>query len=139
MKWYSGKERPPRPKVLEKGRRFGGDGIYFVGDRGVIVCGGWAGYPRIVPEARMKFYRRPPKEIARIQGHYRGWIDACKSGKPVHGSFDYSGPMTETVLLGAVALRSGKKLLWDGPNMKATNAPEADKYIKPALREGWSL
>ena len=138
MKWYSGKEEPPRPKALGRRHRFGG-GIYFVGDKGTIVCGGWAGSPRIVPETKMKAYKRPPEIFPRLRGHHRGWIDACKSGKPVHGNFDYSGPMTETVLLGAVALRTGKKIIWDGPNMKATNAPEADKYIKPAFREGWSL
>jgi len=138
MKWYSGKERPPRPKALGEGRRFGG-GIYFVGDEGTIVCGGWAGSPRIVPERKMKVYQRPAKVIPRLRGHHKGWIDAIKSGRQVHGGFDYSGPMTETVLLGAVALRTGKKLVWDSENMKATNAPEADTYVKPAFREGWSL
>ncbi len=138
MKWYSGKERVPKPPGLEKGRRFG-VGIHFVGDKGVIMCGGWAGAPRIVPETKMKAYKRPPKVIPRLRGHHKGWIDAIKSNKQVHGGFDYSGPMTETVLLGAVVLRTGKKILRDGPNMKATNAPEADKYIKPAFREGWSL
>jgi len=138
MKWYSGKEEPPRPKALGRGRRFDG-GIYFVGDKGTIVCGGWASSPRIVPETKMKAYKRPPKVIPRLRGHHKGWIDAIKSGEQVHGGFDYSGPMTETVLLGAVALRTGKKLYWDSENMKATNAPEADKYIKPAFREGWDL
>ena len=138
MKWYSGKERVPKPPGLEKGRRFGG-GIHFVGDEGVIMCGGWAGSPRIVPESKMKAYKRLAKVIPRLRGHHKGWIDAIKSGEQVHGGFDYSGPMTETVLLGAVALRTGKKLYWDSKNMKATNAPEADKYIKLAFRDGWSL
>ncbi len=117
----------------------GEDGIYFVGDEGVIMCAGWAGSPRIIPESKMKAYQRPPKTILRVPGHHRGWIDACKSGNPVHGHFDYSGPMTETILLGNVALRTGKRIHWDSPNMKATDAPEADPYIKPAFREGWGL
>jgi len=87
----------------------------------------------------MKSYERPPEIFPRLDGHHKGWIDAIRKGEQVHGGFDYSGPMTEAVLLGAVALRTGKKILWDGPNMKATNAPEADKYIKPAFRDGWSL
>jgi len=136
--WYSGRERVPRPPGLEEGRRFGG-GIHFIGDEGVIQCGGWAGPPRLVPESRMKSYERPPEIFPRLDGHHKGWIDAIRKGEQVHGGFDYSGPMTEAVLLGAVALRTGKKILWDGPNMKATNAPEADKYIKPAFRDGWSL
>ena len=139
MKWYDGGLMPPRPSELEEGRRMGEDGIYFVGDEGVIVCGGWAGSPRIIPESKMKAYQRPPKTILRVPGHHRGWIDACKSGNPVHGHFDYSGPMTETILLGNVALRTGKKIHWDSPNMKATDAPDADPYIKPTFREGWGL
>ena len=139
MYWHDGRARPPRPPGLEEGRRFGGNGVYFVGDDGVITMGGWAESPRIVPESKMQAYNRPPETIPRIQGHHRGWIDACKSGNPVHGNFDYSGPMTEAILLGNVALHTGKKIYWNGPNLKATNAPEADKYIKPAFREGWTL
>jgi len=138
MKWYSGTERVPKPPGLEEGRRFGG-GIHFVGDKGVLMMDGWAESPRLVPESKMKAYKRPPEIFPRLDGHHKGWIDAIKSGKQVHGGFDYSGPMTETILLGAVALRTGKKLYWDSENMKATNAPEADKYINPAFREGWSL
>jgi len=136
--WYSGEERIPRPPTLEEGRG-GHYGLYFVGDGGVLTMGGWAESPRLIPESKMKAYKQPPEIFPRLDGHHKGWIDAIKKGEQVHGGFDYSGPMTEAVLLGAVALRTGKKLLWDGPNMKATNAPEADKYIKPAFREGWSL
>ena len=136
MKWYSGGLRPPRPKELEDDRRFGG-GIYFVGDEGVIMAGGWAGSPRIVPESKMKAYKQPPETIPRLDGHHKGWIDAIKSNRQVHGGFDYSGPMTETVLLGTVALRTRKKLYWDSQNMKAINVPEADRYIRPEFRDGW--
>jgi hypothetical protein len=87
----------------------------------------------------MKAYKRPPKTIPRIRGHHRNWIDACKGGNPASSNFDYAGPLTEMVLLGNVALRTGKKIDWDGSNLKATNAPEANKYIKPVFRKGWSL
>ncbi len=90
MHWHSGGLRPPRQKELEDGRRFGG-GIYFVGDEGVIMAGGWAGTPRLVPESKMKAYKRPPEIIPRLDGHHKGWIDAIKSNKQVHGGFDYSG------------------------------------------------
>ena len=138
MKWYSGQERPPTPKGFE-GQRGWGSGIYFVGDEGILKMGGWAESPRLVPEERMQAYDRPPEVIPRLRGHHRGWVEAIISGEQVHGGFDYSGPMTETVLLGAAALRTGKKLLWDSENMRATGAPEADQYIKPEFREGWNL
>lgn len=139
--WYGGGLMPPQPDELEPGRKLtgGGNGILFVGDKGKIMCPGWGGNPRIIPEAKMKAYKRPAKTLARSRGHHRDWIDACKGGNPASSNFDYSGPMTEVILLGNVALRTGKKLTWDGPNMKATNAPEADKYVRPEYHNGWTL
>jgi len=139
LKWYDGGLMPPRPRELEEGRRMGREGCYLVGDDGVIRCGGWADSVRIIPESKMRAYKRPPKTIKRVRGHQRDWIDACNGGKPASSNFDYSGPLTEMVLLGNVALRTGKKIYWDGPNMKAKNAPEADKYVRPEYRSGWSL
>lgn len=139
LKWYDGGLMPPRPRELEEGRRMGDEGVYFVGDKGVIKMGGWAESPRLIPESKMKAYKRPPKTIPRIRGHHRNWIDACKGGNPASSNFDYAGPLTEMVLLGNVALRTGKKIDWDGSNLKATNAPEANKYIKPVFRKGWRL
>ena len=139
LKWYDGGILPPRPEELEDGRRFGGDGIYFVGDDGVLLMGGWAESPRLIPESRMRAYERPPKTIPRVEGHHSDWIDACRGGDPTSSNFDYAGPLTEIVLLGNVALRTGKRLHWDSENMKATNAPEADEYIKPAFRPGYDL
>jgi len=139
LNWYDGGLMPPRPKELEEDRRMGDEGVYFVGDKGVLMMGGWAESPRLIPESKMQAYNRPPKTIPRVRGHHRDWIDACKGGDPASSNFDYAGPLTEMVLLGQVALRTGKKIYWDGPNLKATNAPGADRYIKPAFREGWSL
>ena len=138
VKWYSGKNRVPRPPGLEEGRRFGG-GIHFIGDEGVIACGGWAGSPRIIPEAKMKAYKRPRELFERLDGHHKGWVDAIVKGEPVHGGFDYSGPMTEAVLLGPVALKTGNKIEWDSKNMIAKGLPEADQYIRPEFRKGWGL
>ena len=139
--WYGGGLMPPRPEELEPGRKLtgGGNGILFVGDKGKIMCDGWGGSPRIIPETKMKAYKRPPKTIPRSAGHHRDWIDACKTGKPASSNFDYAGPMTEVILLGNVALRTGEKLSWDGANMKATNLPEADNYIRPEYHNGWTL
>ncbi len=139
--WYGGGLMPPRPEELEPGRELtgGGNGILFVGDKGKIMCPGWGGNPRIIPETKMKAYKLPPKTLARSKGHHRDWIDACKGGKPASSNFDYAGPLTEVILLGNVALRTGKKLAWDGLNIKATNAPEADRYIRPEYHNNWTL
>lgn len=137
MKWYSGRERVPRPPTLEEGRRSGS--VHFIGDDGVLIMNGWAESPRLIPETRMKAYDRPQETIRRLDGHHKGWIDAIKKGEQVHGGFDYSGPMTETILLGAAALRSGEKIMWDSDNMKAKNTAKADKFIHPEFRSGWDL
>jgi len=139
LKWYDGGLMPPRPRELEEGRRMGREGCYLVGDDGIMMCGGWADSVRIIPESKMRAYKRPPKTIKRVRGHQRDWIDACKGGDPASSNFDYAGPLTEMVLLGNVALRTGKKIYWDGPNMKAKNAPDADKYVRPEYRSGWNL
>ena len=141
LTWYGGGLMPPQPDELEPGRKLtgGGNGILFVGKKGKIMCGGWGGNPRMIPETKMKAYKTPAKTIPRSKGHHRDWIDACKGGKPASSNFDYAGPMTEVILLGSVALRTGRKLDWDGVKMKATNAPEADKYIRPEYHNGWTL
>lgn len=141
LTWYDGGLMPPRPEELEPGRKMSSNGILFIGDKGKIICGGWAGSPRLIPETKMREYaqKRPPRTLARSPGHRSEWVNACKGGPIPHGNFDYSAHLAEVVLLGNIAVRTGEKIQWDGPNMKATNVPEADKYIKPAYREGWSL
>jgi predicted dehydrogenase len=139
--WYDGKKMPPRPPELEPDRKLEDNGIMFVGDKGTILCGGWAGAPRIVPESKMQAYKRPPKTLPRSQGHHKEWIQACKNNNPkgALAGFEYSGPFTEALLVGNLAVRLGKKIEWDSKNMKATNAPEADKYINKEYRKGWVI
>jgi predicted dehydrogenase len=140
MTWYEGL-MPPRPDDLEAGRELTGDGngILFIGDKGKIMASGWAGTPRIIPESKMREYRLPPKTLPRVGGIYRDWINACKKGGKASSDFEYSGPLTEVVLMGVIAMRTGEKLYFDGPNMKATNFPDADQYIRPEYHNGWTL
>ena len=134
LTWYDGGLMPPRPDELEADRQMGGgDGMLYVGDKGKML-----GH-RLIPETRMKEYGPPPKKLPRSPGHYKEWIDACKGGEPAGSNFDFAGPLTETVLLGNIAIRTGKKLSWDGPNMTVTNVPEANPYVNPPYRDGWKL
>jgi predicted dehydrogenase len=140
MTWYTGL-MPPRPGELEPGRDLTGEGngILFVGDGGKIMCGGWGGSPRLIPEARMKTFERPPKTLSRSKGHHREWIDACRNGAPTGSNFQYAGNMTESVLLGVAAIQTGRILEWDAANLRAVNCPEADSLIRPQYRDGWTL
>jgi hypothetical protein len=143
--WYDGGLRPPTPLGVDPDdpvQRIGeGEhGIYFVGDKGILTAAGWSGMPRLLPLELHREYKRPAKTLARVEGHHADWIQACKGGTPASSNFDYAVGLNEVVLLGNVALRTRKLLRWDGPNMKATNAPEADQYLKGApYRKGWEL
>jgi len=72
-------------------------------------------------------------------GHHQEWLTACKTGSPTTCNFDYSGAVTEAVLLGNVAFRTARKLQWDGPNMKVTNCDEANALLQREYRQGWTL
>jgi len=87
----------------------------------------------------MKEFQRPPKTLPRISSHHEDWFIACKGGRPAASNFDFVGPITESMLVGNIAIRLGKKIEWDGPNMKARNAPEADQHVRREYRKGWTL
>ncbi len=139
--WYDGGKQPPRPAGFEPDRKLADNGIYFAGDLGVMLCGGWSGPPRLVPESKMKDMVRPAKTIPRSIGHRAEWIRACKQRKPADAKagFDYSGPFTEALLVGNLAVRLQKRVEWDSAAMKATNAPEADALIHKVYRSGFGI
>ena len=137
---------PPRPEELEEKRNMGGNGILFVGTKGKILGGGWAGGMRIIPETKMKEYladrkKRGVKEIIpRAKGgHYGEFINAIKEGKPLgaSGNFSYSGPFVESLLVGNLAVRAGEKIEWDSKNLKVTNCDKANQWVRPHFRKGW--
>ncbi len=138
--WYDGGLRPPRPKWLEPDRELPlGGGSVMIGDKGAILSEVWSGSPRLLPEARHREYRRPDPSLPRSKGHHRDWVNACKGGPAPSSNFKNAARLTEIVLLGGVALRSGTTLYWDGPNMRSPNAPEVDPIIRGHFREGWEI
>jgi len=136
--WYDGANNPPRPKELEQERNLPGQGGLYYGEKGTILAP-HMGTPRLIPESRMKGFKFPEPFLPRGVDHYQEWIKACKGGPKPLANFDYSGPLTETILLGNVAARAGQKLLWDGPNLKVTNIPGANEYLRRKYRKGWTL
>ena len=141
LTWYDGGRMPPRPVELEEGRKMGDNngGVLLVGEKATIMSGCFGDGARIIPEAKMKAYKKPPQTLTRSKGHYTDWILACKGGDPASSNFDYAGPLTETTLLGNVAVRAGCKLYWDSKQMKFTNNKDANKYVHFEYRKGWSL
>jgi len=146
LTWWDGGLLPARPAGLEPGRRMGDEdgGILLVGAEGSIMAGCYGESPRIVPESRMKRYRRPSRTLDRIpegqDGHEKDWIRSCKDGKPASSNFEYSGPLSETVLMGNLAIRfPDRELLWNGEKMEVTNDADANAYVRPEYREGWHV
>lgn len=143
LNWYDGGLMPRRPEKLEESRRLGdgGSGLIFHGTKGKIMCGCYGRSPRLIPETAMQAYTRPKKTIERIpEGHEQNWVKACKGGKKACSNFEISGPLTETVLAGNLAIRfPGKRLNWDGNNMKVTNDEQANLFVHREYRSGWAL
>lgn len=146
LTWWDGGLMPARPHLLEPGRRMGDldGGILLIGDEGAIKAGCYGESPRLIPEASMKKFERPPRTLERIpdgpDGHEQDWIRACKGGQPACSNFDYSGPLSETVLMGNLAVRfPDRELFWNGEAMEVTNDSEANAYVKREYREGWRL
>jgi hypothetical protein len=139
--WHDGNKQPPRPKDLEENRKIpGGIGGQLVfGDKGTIMANTYCSGPRIIPESKMREFlqNKPPKTLPRSPGHMRDFIRGCKGGPAPCANFDFSGPLTEMVLLGNLSVRSGKPIKWDGENMRVTSAPEANKYVMREPRAGW--
>jgi hypothetical protein len=139
--WYDGGMKPHTPEELEvDGKDLPTEGMLFVGDKGNILGGFRNEEPVLLPESKMKSYlsgKTPAKE--QVERGDDIWIDAFKNKKQSPGSFLLAGPVSETINLGAIALRTGKKLLYDASKMEITNVPDANKYLKREYRKGWEL
>ncbi len=144
LTWWDGGLRPPRPVDLEPGRQIGdnGGGIVFVGTKGKLMSSVYGNNPRLIPETAMRAYDRPEKTIPRSPGIMAEWIEAAKTGKKSSTDFSYSGPLTETMLLGCLAVRVKDEntiLEWDGDKGEITNLEKANEYLHMPYRDGWTL
>ncbi|HEV3410834.1 MAG TPA: Gfo/Idh/MocA family oxidoreductase [Puia sp.] len=169
LHWMDGGIQPERPDELGPMEVFGdGDNAtYFIGSKGKMMCATYGMNPQLLPTSKTA-QTIVPQTIARvpgadITGHYSSWIEACQAGygsekeKNLSSNFKIAGPLTETVLMGNLAIRSNQirrphadgkgfdfpgrhiKLLWDGPNMKITNFDDANQFVRRTYRNGWSL
>jgi predicted dehydrogenase len=141
MKWYSGTEKLPRPAELEESRKHYETGAVVIGDKGVITYGSHgAGGVRIIPEAKMKEYTLPEKSIPRVKEHHWDWLQAIRNGTKAGSDFSYGGPLSEIAMLGVIAIKlAGTKLEWDTDQMQFRNCAEANEFVNPAYRPGWTL
>lgn len=139
--WYDGGMKPPNPEELAADNKvLPTEGMLFVGDKGKILGGYHCQKPRIIPEKKMNDYMGGD-EIPRdtIESGEPVWIDAFKNGKQSPGSFPNADVISETINLGAVALRAGRKIEYDAADMKVTNYDKANQFLTREYRPGWEL
>jgi predicted dehydrogenase len=134
LRWYDGGMMPPLPDEAEGRNIFVNDGTLIVGDKGKML------WHRLLPDAKMKEFGKPPQVLPRSPGHYREWVEACKGGPPAGSNFvDHAGPLAAVVLMGNIAIRTQEKLLWDAEKLQFKNSEAANRLLNPPYRQGWSL
>ena len=140
LTWYEG-TRPPRPPELEDGRKMPAEGgVLYKGSKGTIMAGVYGDSPRIIPEARMQEAKLPDKTLPRVpDSHELDWVRACKSGEPAGADFSYSGPLAEICCLGNIAKRVDARIEWDAANLRVTNLPDANAFVRREYRQGWEV
>jgi predicted dehydrogenase len=130
-------------KYPEEKLAHGDGGTLYVGEKGVISTGTYGENMHIVPFAKMKEMPTPPKTLPRFpKGIFANFVEICRAGRTDTAvPFEYGARLTEFALLGNLAQRAGegKKVEWDGPNMKVTNLPELNQWVKRPYRKGWEI
>jgi hypothetical protein len=132
----TGRKRKRRPPEINDPRSWD---MVLVGDDGMMAFKRSSDKWIVTPGSRLKQFANIPKTIRRVPNEDVEWMQACKGGPKALSSFDYSGRLTEMVLLGNLAVRLDKKIMWDAKTLRATNAPEADELIRRKYRSGWEI
>jgi predicted dehydrogenase len=140
MTWYDGGLTPPKPEEIGDEELNKGGGVLYIGTKGKLLHDTYGFNPRLLPKSLHESVGRPAETYARITtSHEMNWIDAIRGTQKTTSPFEYSGKLNEIMLLGVVALNAGKKIHYDGANMRVTNVPDSDALLKRTYRAGWEL
>lgn len=138
LHWYDGGMKPPTPEELGD-KELAAEGMMLVGDKGFILGDFRGEKPRLYPDKLMKSVMGDAKYEEETESGDRHWIEPFKNKKESPGSFLLASPITETIQLGALALRAGKRVVYDSSTMKITNDEAANKLLFREYRKGWEL
>jgi len=141
LTWYDGGLKPNKPEELGDEELSGEGGALLIGSKGKLMHETYGAHPRLLPKSLQDSFGKPPQKLPRIPGeaHEMNWVDACKGKQEASCPFEYAARLTEVMLLGIVALKAGKRISYDGPNMRVTNLPQANDYLRREYRQGWSV
>ena len=139
--WYDGGKLPSADLV--KGKKLATNGVILVGDKDTLYVPSYWGKGEFLSGAKYDDFKSVPETLPKPDNfdrcHYEEWIAACKGGPKALSNFDHSGPLTEMVLLGNVALLAGRKIEWDAKRLKVTNNKAANQFLTKKYRQGWGV
>jgi predicted dehydrogenase len=145
MTWYDGGKLPPRDLFQGEPIPARDGGSLAIGLKGSLLTRTWHGGESksdmfvLLPRKQFAEFEPPQRTLPRVTSHHHEWVAACRGeGKPL-SNFGYASVLTESLLIGNLALRTGRDLRWDSRAMQAVGCPEADSYIRPDFRKGWSI
>lgn len=137
LEWFDGEIFPPEDVQAIAGLpQYPAESAMVIGTEGSLLLQHGTG-PQLLP--REKFQELPRPKLA-PRNHYHHFVDACLGGEMTESHFGQTGPMTEAILLGTVAIRlPGQRLTWDAARMRFANAPEANNLLRRTYRQGWQV
>jgi predicted dehydrogenase len=140
LTWYDGGLMPNKPEELGDEDLNKGGGALLIGSKGKLLHDTYGLKPRLLPKSLDDSYGKPPQKLPRIENedHEMNWVNAAKGKTETSCPFEYAARLTEVMLLGVVALRAGKKLNYDGANMRVTNVAQANDFLRREYRQGWA-
>jgi predicted dehydrogenase len=140
LTWHDGGLLPRKPEELGEEELNKGGGVLIIGSKGKLLHDTYGLRPRLLPQSLHDAFGKPPQTLPRIPGeaHEMNWVDAAKGNAEASCPFSYAARLTETMLLGVVSLRAGKKIIYDGVNMRVTNVPQANDFLRREYRQGWN-
>jgi predicted dehydrogenase len=137
--WYDGGLKPHKPEELGEEELKQEGGALYIGTKGKLIHDTYGAKPRLLPQSLHDSYGKPEQKLPRIENeaHEMNWVNAAKGKTQTACPFEYASHLTEIMLLGVVALHAGKKICYDGANLRVTNVAQANDYLKRDYRQGW--
>jgi hypothetical protein len=139
LTWYDGGLMPAKPEELGEEELDKGGGALLIGSKGKLLHETYGSNPRLLPKSLHESFGEPAKKLPRIanEHHELNWVAAAQGKEQASCPFEYAARLTETMLLGVVALRAGKKIQYDAPNLRVSNMAAANDFLKREYRKGW--